>query len=150
MPLRKLDLHNTRVADLAPLAKCRELKNLRISSTPVRNLAPLAGLPLEALIAGGSNVTDISVLSGMPLRHVHLDHTPVTDLRPLLSCPTLRWLTVPTNAKDVGQLRSLKGLVRLSERYDLNVESPYARGGPAQTAEEFWKEFEARQAQGRK
>jgi hypothetical protein len=81
----------------------------------------------------------------MPLKELRLERTSVSDLRPLLSCPTLERLILPPGAKDVGQLHALKKLVRLSERYDGNDEGPpYDRGGPAQTAEDFWKEYDAK------
>jgi Leucine-rich repeat (LRR) protein len=143
-PLRKLDIHATRVSDLSPLAQCPELRFLRMSSVPVRDLSPLKGLPLVVLIVGNTNVSDITALAGMPLKALHLDRTRVTDLRPLLACPTIEWLTIPTGANDVGKLRALKKLVRLSERHDPNIESPlHDHGGPAQTAKEFWKEYDA-------
>jgi len=145
LPLRKLKMQNTRIADLAPLAKCRQLAVLWCWNTAVRDLAPLAGLPLVEFESSGNHFSSIASLSSMPLKVVNLSGTSVSDLRPLVSCPTIEWLAVPTGASDVGQLHALRQLVRISERWDSNFESPHHdRGGPAQTAEEFWQEFDAR------
>jgi serine/threonine protein kinase/Leucine-rich repeat (LRR) protein len=145
MPLRKLAMAKTRVADLSPLAKFRKLEILVCCQNAVRDLSPLAGLPLVYLDVSGDSVSSIAPLAGMPLKELQLQHTSVSDLRALLSCPTLEWLTLPTGARDVDQLRALKKLSRLSERWDASVEgSAYDRGGPAQTAEEFWKEYDAK------
>ena len=77
-------------------------------------------------------------------------NTSISDLRPLLACPNLEWLILPPAARDVGQLRALRKLTRISARLDKNVVTLVGEGGPAQTAEEFWKEYDAQQAAGRK
>jgi hypothetical protein len=104
----------------------------------------LAGLPLTVLLAGGNRFTDISKLAGMPLKALSLDGTRVTDIRPLLSCPTLQFLTLPNEATNIGQLRALKKLERISMHWDESRDSFTGRGAPQQSAEEFWKEYEAR------
>jgi len=150
MPLRHFSMHHTRIADLSPLAKCRKLESLSCDNSAVRDLSPLAGLPLVYLSAGANSVSNLTPLAGMPLKELRLDHTSVSDISPLLSCPTLESLTLPPGVSDVGQLRALKKLARLSERWDLNFEgSHYFNGGPAQTAEEFWKEYDTQKGAGK-
>ena len=108
---------------------------------------------LTELLACGTQVSNISQLAGMPLKRLNLFATSVTDLRPLLSCPDLEILGLPSPAKDVGQLRALKKLKRLSERWDYLPSylfpDRHDPGTPAQTAEEYWMEYDAQQAAGK-
>ncbi|GAA3959639.1 NACHT domain-containing protein [Actinomadura viridis] len=84
----------------------------------VRDLSPLAGLPLRHLILGQcSGVEDLSPLSGLDeltllnvsgtavrdpaplagargLTHLYMDECEITDLSPLARSPRLRWLSV--------------------------------------------------------
>jgi len=143
MPLRELRINGTRISDLSPLAHCRNLGVLWCWNTNVRDLSPLAGLQLTILLAGSNKFTDISNLAGMPLKALFLDGTRVTDIRPLLLCPTLQFLTLPNEATNIGQLRALKKLERLSMHWDDTIESFIGPGAPQQTAEEFWKEYDA-------
>ncbi len=117
-PISKLDLSFTSVTDLAPLAKL-PLQQLNLKSTPVTDLAPLRGMPLTML--GLSECSKI------------------TDLSPLADCRKLTSLTLPPNAKDIGFLRSLPQLIRLSEEPD-----PIDGYRPDKTAAEFWKEYDTR------
>jgi len=144
MPLRELRINGTHISDFAPLAHCRKLDVLWCWNTNVRDLSPLAGLPITILLASSNKFTDVSKLAGMPLKALFLDGTRVTDIRPLLSCPTLRFLTLPNEATHIGELRALKKLERLSMRWDDTLESFIGPGAPQQSAEEFWKEYDAK------
>jgi hypothetical protein len=142
MPLRELKINGTRISDLSPLAQCRKLSVIWCWNARIRDLSPLAGLPLTVLLAGGNQFSDISKLAGLPLKALSLDSTRVTDLRPLLSCPDLRLLVLP-NGTNVGELRPMKKLERISTHWDYSIETFTGRGAPDQTAEEFWKEYDA-------
>src|SRR5205807_105586 len=115
---------HTRIADLGPLAKCPKLEILWCWDTAVRDLAPLKGLHLVEFESSGNHFSNIAPLAKMPLKIVTLHGTSVSDLGPLLSCPTLEWLTIPSGAKDIGQLRALPHLVRISERWDNTFDNP--------------------------
>jgi hypothetical protein len=54
------------------------------------------------------------------------------------------------NAKNVGVLRSLRLLARLSEQWDDRIMMLGRQGGPAQLATDFWKEYDAKQRTGSK
>ena len=90
--LRVLRLDNNPVTDLSPLKKL-PLIRLDLRDTPVAELSPLRGMKLEHLVLRGSRVTDLTALSGMPIRRLDLDRTDATNLTPLAEMP-LTYLTL--------------------------------------------------------
>src|SRR5205085_2155541 len=59
------------------------LPSLTLSSTPVRDLAPLQGMPLRALtLYGATGVADLTPLTGMKLQYFAAQLTSVSDLTP--------------------------------------------------------------------
>lgn len=86
-PLRSLNISETGVSSLAPLAEVRTLEELALHHTPVTDLEPLRGLPLQRLRLFHTDVRDLSPLAGMPLKHLELGHTQVVDLSPLVGLP---------------------------------------------------------------
>ncbi len=138
-PLKILHIEGlSSVSDLSPLAQCPGLEELTLKGVPVTDLTPLARLPITRLDCGGSGkLADLSPLRGMPLRFLRLAGTPVTDLRPLADCPALEELILPARPLDLTPLRHLPKLRRLSTR------SVGEKMTPAQTAEEFWKAYDA-------
>jgi internalin A len=65
-PLITLTLEGTRVTDLGPLAAVKSLQRLHIGETPVRDLAPLAGLRLTRLIFNPARITNgLEAIRGM-------------------------------------------------------------------------------------
>ena len=101
------------------------------------------GFRVSKLDIGFTKVRDLALLRGHPLTWLRINSTPVTDLRPLLDCPTLEILCLPRQAQNVEVLKQLPKLRRLS--YDWDV----ASNQPAQTAEEFWKDYDAKKAAGK-
>ncbi len=150
MPLRRLKIGNLRVADFAPIAQCTKLESLWCWRCGLRDLTLLQNLPLTEFIANGNPFTDLKPLAGKPLKLVRLDNTPVTDLAPLAACPSLEWLSLPMNAKNVGVLRPLRSLTRLSEQWDDRIMHFGRQGGPAHLATQFWKDYDAKQPAGSK
>jgi hypothetical protein len=159
MPLREFDWPGGGVKDYSPLADCRELVELKLSGhsslrdlsfmsglrlqtlfldqTSVVELSMLRGMPLKSLdIHNSGRIRDLGPLAGLPLQSLRCEGTKVTDLRPLLSCSDLEMLTIPTEATNVGELRALKKLKRMSYKWDRDFR------GPTQSAEEFWKEYD--------
>ena len=64
--LEHLDLRNTQVSDLSPLAGLTNLRYLYLSRTQVSDLRPLAGLTrLRYLYLSGTQVEDLSPLAGL-------------------------------------------------------------------------------------
>ena len=114
--LKKLDLSNTNVSDLSPIASLTQLeelvlidldrglsnlsplenmtnlKSLNLSGTDVADLSPLSRLKkLEILNLSGSNVSSIEPLRTVnSLRILNLDSTEVADIRIVLFLTKLR------------------------------------------------------------
>ena len=134
LPLQSLDISYNQIGSLDPLAACPQLRRLKLASTRVYDLGPLRGLKLDDLDFTNTNVTDLAPLIGMPLESLRMSKTYVSDLTPLKSMTTLRELVFPPGASGVGVLRGIP-LRDLSTtlRNDL----------PAQTAADFWKEYDA-------
>ena len=85
--------------------------------------APLRGLPLLFIDLSGSENSN-------------------SDFSPLAGCPTLEEIILPPKPGDLSALRQLPRLKLISTRN--------ANGHPTQTAAEFWKEYDAKQAAGKK
>jgi serine/threonine protein kinase len=132
MKLQRLTLVETRVADLRPLAGMR-LQQLSLGgSTNVKDIAPLKGMPLEVLNLARTRVTDLAPLAGAPLREIYLEGCrELFNVSPLANCKQLETLVLPNHVKQIEFLRNHPALKRLSYKK------------PDQTAEEFWKEFDA-------
>ena len=89
------------------------LRELSLADTPVADLTPLAGTPLETLSLQGC-------------RHVQ-------DLRPLLSCAELEHLHLPPGAKRLDALRKLPHL-RFIEEDDGAADKPVSATAAGNTA----------------
>jgi serine/threonine protein kinase/Leucine-rich repeat (LRR) protein len=119
MPLEYLNVPDNPIADLSPLRGNRKIKTLYLTHTKVSDLSPLTSLPLlkELYLGDCGNVSDVAVLARIP---------------------TLEKVVVPMNARNIEALRNLPNLQKLS--YSLNNAEPFI---PDNTAQEFWKEFDA-------
>ncbi|MEA3209553.1 MAG: hypothetical protein QOE70_2610 [Chthoniobacter sp.] len=135
LPLETLQLANTRVSSLAPLTALK-LEQLSLAgSRAVRDLGPLRGMPLQTLDLSRTAVTDLKPLTQSPLRELKLEGcATLTDLKPLMDIVTLESVLLPMQCKDIAFLRRHPGLKRISYRKI------------TQSAEEFWKEFDAPKA----
>ena len=80
-----LDLDNTKVAELTPLASLTALLAIRLDNTQVADLTPLAHLTaLQELGFDYTQVADLTPLANLSaLRKLWLDYTRVADLRPI-------------------------------------------------------------------
>lgn len=102
---------NRELRDIGPVAGLPIVK-LDLSQTGVEDLSPLKGMALRELNLWDARVTDLRPLRGMPLRVLNLavtnrEATSVTDLRPLWGMP-LEWLDLHATAVD--DIRALKGM----------------------------------------
>lgn len=105
--------NNPFLRDLGPLAGL-PLVDLRLGSTAVTNLQPLAGMPLKSLDLSNTPIADLSPLQGIKtLESLILANCPsVADLSPLKNSQELRGLALP-NCGSVGDLAPLRGLKNL-------------------------------------
>lgn len=136
-PISELSLAATAVTDLAPLHGL-PLKMLNLTNSKVEDLTPLREMKLESLSLRGTKVTDLSPLRGLLLKALWLSNCKeITDLSPLADCQELTAITLPPKAKDLEFFRKLPKLERISFREDTK-----AGNRPAQTAAEFWMEWD--------
>ncbi len=87
MPLRDLDLARTKVVEISALARCTRLQRLNLAGTHVSNLSMLSTLPLQSLSLRDTAVSDLSDLRGVPLTAIDLANTAVRTLGPLARAP---------------------------------------------------------------
>jgi serine/threonine protein kinase len=73
----------------------------------VTDISMLRGMPIKSLDLGLSLVTDLRPLAGMPLRVLNLDKTPVTDLAPLHGLPLVDLDLRETKVTDLAPLQGL-------------------------------------------
>jgi serine/threonine protein kinase/tetratricopeptide (TPR) repeat protein len=134
--LSRLSLMHTPVAELGAL-RGMSLKWLRLAGTKVGDLSPLRGMPLESLQISGTPVIDLTPLGGMPLRALNMTGcTGITNLEPIANIKTFQSVILPPRAVGIEFLRGLTNLTRISFKYDSVLK------GPAQSAAEFWAEFD--------
>lgn len=115
---------------------------VNLTGSTIGDLSLLRGFPVDEIHLSRSNVTNIDPLRDMPVVTLYINNTQVTDVKAMLQIPTLRNVILGTNVKNVDVLREAKQIGRLA--YDAITEDGYDL--PAQTAEEFWKEYDAKQA----
>jgi Leucine-rich repeat (LRR) protein len=119
LDLTNLDLGETAVTDLSPLAGLTHLTELRLYKPGVGDLSPLAGLTnLTNLDLGETAVTDLGPLAGLTnLTNLDLRKTDVCDLGPLAGLTNLRWLVLgETPVTDLSPLAGLTNLMGLTLR----------------------------------
>jgi serine/threonine protein kinase/Leucine-rich repeat (LRR) protein len=138
-PISSLKIGQSKVTDLAPL-RGMQLKKLAINETKVTDLSPLEGMPIEELFLSNTKVANLSVLQHMPLKWLTLRNcSELTDLSALANNKSLKVLTLPPNAANIGFLRDLPQLERLGYR-----DSKSDGELPGQPRDEFWKEYDAK------
>ena len=113
--IRSLNLANTRIADLAPIARFTMLQSLDLCGAPVSDLAPLTNLTaLESLDLGGTQVSDLAPLANLTeLESLDLGETLVSDLVPLANLTALESLML--SWMPVSSLVPLANLTALRE-----------------------------------
>jgi tetratricopeptide (TPR) repeat protein/predicted Ser/Thr protein kinase len=96
------------VKDLAPLAGM-PLNELILTRTSVADLRPLAGMPLQKLHLGRTRVSDLSPVKGMQLTFLLLDGNPgLSDLSPLVGMPLEELVLDNVSIADLSPLRGMK------------------------------------------
>lgn len=124
MRLTSVDINRTKVSDISSL-QGMELKVLDISYTDVKSIEALKGMPLEKLSLS-RHVSDLSPLSGTPLKELHMDnYSAVRDFSPLRTTK-LRTLTFGySNMTDISSLKGLSlqhlNICRVCDLKDLSV-----------------------------
>ena len=129
--LRELNMSNTPITDLRPIANLINLVELRMrrpGSVPPTTLdiLPIANLiNLEVLAIEGHGISDISMLANFTkLRRLYLENNHIEDFSPLAGLTRLRELQIRGNP--IKDLMPLSGLNLTNLKYDeqpLNYDS---------------------------
>lgn len=118
--IRLLDLSNTPISDLSPLASLPRLQSLMLYDTPVSDVAPLASLTeLESIYLWGTKVLNFAPIKNLPsLRSLDWGGLEISDLAPLANFSALESLQVwYTPVSSLAPLASLAALKVLSLRH---------------------------------
>ena len=111
--LTYLDLRDNAIAGLRPVADMASLKFLHLDGNHIRDIAPLAGLPLQALSLSDNSIEDLDWFADMvDLYWLALDRNSIRDL------PTfpdrMRYLHLTDNSiSDIAALENLPWLTEL-------------------------------------
>lgn len=133
--LQRLNLNNTQVKDLSPLANltklgifecretavsdvkglrwCRQLRFVQLNNTGVSDLTPLAKASrLEELYLQNTLVQDVSPLAALEeLEFLGLRGTRVSDVSPLQKLTKLKWIDLRDTPAKRGDLQTLQRLL---------------------------------------
>jgi len=102
-----------RAGDITPLAEVKTLRRFRYQPqrrgphAPLKDISPLAGLPIEELWIENAKLSNIEPLRDMPLKWLRLPRTKVRDLTPLKGMPLERLDLSETRIFDFGKLAGL-------------------------------------------
>ncbi len=111
LPLEELNIgHVDTLGSLECVRGHKTLKRLRVNDSPIKDLLPIAGMPLTYLDISTTAISSIAPLRGMPLEHLNLEKTSVRDLGPLAECPKLVVVWLPANFLSKDPLRNLPNL----------------------------------------
>jgi len=108
--VRGLDLCGTAFEDYDVLAKFDKLTFLRLSSKPIADLSPIAGLTqLANLDINGTKIKDLAPLVDMvEMKQLDLSELELEDLSPLYGMKKLETLYVVKSKIDAKQIAALK------------------------------------------
>ena len=109
--LRTLDISDTAVSDLSPLAGCPRLRQINLERIPCENFSVLSRYPyLKFLnVNEASPNAVIAAVSGKMIDYLWLDYSGLTDIKPFLKAESVEQLHAKHN-----QIRSLKGIEALT------------------------------------
>ncbi len=155
LSLVSLDCGSCKVTDLSPLSGM-PLNHLHMGSIPATDLSPLKGMPLITLNLSGAAVTDLSPLKETKIGLLDLGSSKCTDWESLKEMEVRR-LVLGSIFPDLSflrgkQLDDLWCYLRLFDPDNeavlrsLSLKVLGMQSGTTQSADEFWKNYEARQA----
>jgi Leucine-rich repeat (LRR) protein len=119
------------------------LERLECSGNPITDLTPLRGKPLKFLTAGGNRVTDLRPLAGLPLTELDIKGNPIAEYAPLRELRQLQKLSIPDpkNSKvSLEPLRQHPSLQYIADSWE----------GAYRPVAQFWADYDAQQAAGKK
>jgi internalin A len=114
-----LDLRDSRVSDLRPLASFKKLEYLWLDNNQISDLTPLANLSsLRTINLSHNLISDLRPLAGLTkVDAVYLDNNQISDLQPLVSLKNVYHIRLNNN-----QISDLRPLSRMSRLSTINLE----------------------------
>jgi serine/threonine protein kinase len=94
--------------DLSPLNGMHLVRIECSQNLSLSDIAPLAGMPLSEIVCAGTNVSNLTPLTGMALRVADFGQTPVFDLSPLKRMPLKDLNILGTKVTNVEPLRGIE------------------------------------------
>jgi hypothetical protein len=109
--LEVLNLHDTKINDLSPIAGMTSLRQLTCGSNPLADMSPLRKLVnLEKLYLNHCRVTDLSIVGDLPvLSTLDVRDNRVKDIGVLSGCKQLKYVDISNNL--VTSLRPLRHML---------------------------------------
>ncbi len=126
--------------DAMPWMRALHAAGIAYTTTEITEETPQGakGTGMWTVKIGSKDFSDCSIFRGAAnIQAMNLSGSAVTDLAPLADCKELKSLILPPYPKDIEFLRTFPKLERLSFREDSKTKQP------AQTAAEFWKEYDS-------
>ena len=111
--LENLDLGRTQLRDITPIAGLTQLGSLNLQGNQISDITPLAKLTqLESLLLGGNEISDITLLGGLTqLDSLGLGGNEISDITPIAKLTQLRYLSLDDN--EISDLKPLADLTQL-------------------------------------
>lgn len=129
LPLRRLDLSHTRIADLEVMRRMPQLQQLSVAGTAITDLTPLINCDLFALNIADTKVEDLSPVKIQYITDLQIQDTPISDLTPLADMQLQRLRFSPFNIESgMDILRQMQSLEFIG-----------IGDAPVQPADEFWE-----------
>lgn len=111
--LKVFSFNGTKVSDLTPVTKLKNIIGLSFEYAEVKDISPLTEMTnLRLINANGNTIEDISPLAGLTeLTDLNLGRNPIKDFGPLQNLAKLRELNLSrTGAKDPSFLKNMADL----------------------------------------
>lgn len=83
------------------------IRSANLARTDVSDLSPLSGLPLRGIDVSFTDVSDLSPLSGMPLEVLYAESTAIRDVSPLAGMPLETLWLKDTPLSDISPLNGM-------------------------------------------
>ena len=110
-PLSQLDLTRcSQISDFSVLKTLSSVSDLKVGHTQLKDLSVINGEPLRLLDIAGLSITDLSPLAGMNLQSLNLSKTPVKDLTPIVGMPLTRLSPPPKDQLTTDSLKLIEQL----------------------------------------
>lgn len=113
----ELDLSNSKITDIKPLAKIKELRKLNLLNTQVEDISPLDSCKvLGELNISNTKVRDISTIAGLKsLRRLYMNNIELKDIEAVAPLTKLMILEASDNQiNEIGPLAKLENLEKLN------------------------------------